>query len=145
MNPDQVLLHRFLAGAAGPAPMDTNPLAAALGARLLQVDAVRQRVVLDFLPGPLFVQGSGVLQGGAVASMLDFAMAFATLAVLPMERRCATVQLATSFLRAAPAGRCQAIGEIEKLGRSMAFTRAELRPADGGPLLATASSTLAIA
>lgn len=146
-NADQALIHRFLAGEGGPLPIDSNPLARALGSELRVIDQERQLVVIEFDPDPLFIQGTGVLQGGAVSAMLDFAMAFAVLARVPVGVSCATVAMTTSFLRAAPKGRYRATGEIERCGKTLAFARARLSRCDGDhdTVVATASSTLALA
>lgn len=99
---------------------------------------------LAFAPDPLFIQGTGVLQGGAVTAMLDFAMAFATLAHLPVGGSCATVNLNTAFLRPAPQGRYIAVGEVERRGRQLAFTHARLLREEDRAVVATATSTLAL-
>ena len=144
-NPDQALIHRFLEQRTlDPLPFDANPMARALGATLLAVDRERGRVELAFEPDPLFIQGTGVLQGGAVTAMLDFAMAFATLAHLPPDHSCATVNLNTAFLRPAPQGRYHAIGEVERRGKALAFTHARLQREADRTVVATATSTLAV-
>lgn len=143
-NPDQALIHRFLASDRQPMAFDANPMAVALGASLLAVDVEAGRVELRFAPQGLFIQGTGVLQGGAVTAMLDFAMAFATLARLPVGRSCATVNLNTAFLRPAPQGAYIAVGEVERLGKAMAFTHARLLRAEDGTAVATGTSTLAV-
>lgn len=143
-NPDQALLHRFAASGSAPTPFDTNPMARALGTTLRAVDRQTGRVELAFAPEPAFIQGTGVIQGGALTSMLDFAMAFATLARMPRGGSCATVNLSVAFLRPAAAGRYLAIGEVERCGRQLAFTRAQLLRQDDGQLVASASSTLAL-
>ncbi len=144
-NADQALIHRFMAGDGSPLPMGSNPLARALRAELRCVDAARQQVVVEFEPDPLFIQGTGVLQGGAVSAMLDFAMAFAVLARVPAGVSCATVTMTSSFLRAAPEGRYRAVGEIERCGKTLAFAHARLSRCDADETaVATASSTLAL-
>jgi uncharacterized protein (TIGR00369 family) len=143
-NPDQALIHRFLAEGGLPLRFDANPMAVALGATLLAVDAPAGRVELAFEPDPLFIQGTGVLQGGAVTAMLDFAMAFATLASLPPDHSCATVNLNTAFLRPAPQGRYVAVGEVERRGKALAFTHARLLREADRQVVATATSTLAV-
>ena len=115
-NVDQALIHRFLAAGAMPMPMDSNPFARALSCMLLHADIERGAVELEFDPDALFVQGTGVLQGGAVSGMLDFAMAFAVLARVPRGASCATVNMSTNFMRPAPQGRYRAIGEVERCG-----------------------------
>lgn len=144
-NPDQALIHRFIEGGCAPMPFDANPMARALGAALHAADLQAGTVELAFAPDSLFIQGTGVLQGGAVTAMLDFAMAFATLAHLPIGASCATVNLNTAFLRPAPQGRYLAIGEVERRGKQLAFTHARLLRATDRQVVATASSTLALA
>ena len=143
-NPDQVLIHRFLENGGQSLPVDSNPMAKALGATLLKVDVAAGQVDISFNPQPLFIQGTGVLQGGAVTAMLDFAMAFATMARLPASGSCATTNISTSFLRPAPQGRYVATGLVDRCGKAMAFTQSRLVEADTGSLVATASSTLVV-
>ncbi len=143
-NPDQALLQRFLASNGEPIPCDSNPLAEALGAELLAADAQAGTVLLAFEPQALFIQGEGVLQGGAITAMLDFAMAYAAMVRLPVGVSCATVNLSTAFLKPAPAGRYLARGEVDRLGKAMAFTQARLYTERNDSLVATANSTLAV-
>ncbi len=143
-NLDQALIHRFIDGGSKPIPFDANPMARALGAELRAADLQAGTVELAFTPDPLFIQGTGVLQGGAVTAMLDFAMAFATLAHLPVGGSCATVNLNTAFLRPAPQGRYIAVGEVERRGRQLAFTHARLLREEDRAVVATATSTLAL-
>jgi len=143
-NPDQALIHRFLAAGGQPLAMDSNPLSRALHCELLRVDATAGIVEVGFEPDPLFIQGTDVVQGGAVSAMLDFAMAFAVLARIPVGGSCATVTMTSSFLRPAPRGRYRAVGEVERCGRTLAFARASLLCGRRDDLIATASSSLAI-
>lgn len=113
-NADQALVHAFLKDPARALAIDSNPMALALGAELHAADPRAGTVTLAFQPQALFIQGTDVLQGGAVSAMLDFAMAFATLAHLPIGYSCTTINLSTAFLRPAPAGRYIAVGEIER-------------------------------
>ncbi|TXI70007.1 MAG: PaaI family thioesterase [Limnohabitans sp.] len=143
-NPDQALIHRFLQQGGGAMPINSNPMAKALQSTLLKVDRERGEVEIGFEPGDLFIQGTGVVQGGAVTAMLDFAMAFATLASLPPQASCVTVNLSTSFLRPAPQGRYIAAGTVDRCGKTLAFTQARLVRADTGQVVATAASSLAV-
>lgn len=139
-NPDQALIHRFVQQGGGAMPIDSNPMAKALQSTLLKVDRERGEVEIGFEPGDLFIQGTGVVQGGAVTAMLDFA----TLASLPPQASCATVNLSTSFLRPAPQGRYIAAGTVDRCGKTLAFTQARLVRADTGQVVATAASSLAV-
>jgi acyl-coenzyme A thioesterase PaaI-like protein len=76
--------------------------------------------------------------------MLDFGMAFATLAKLPPHSSCATVNLTTSFIRPAPKGAYVVTGQVDRCGKSLAFTQARLVSLDSGALVATGSSSLVV-
>ncbi len=143
-NEDQALIHHFVRGDGRPLQMDSNPLARALACGLLRVDLANGIVEVEFEPDPLFIQGTGVLQGGAVSAMLDFAMAFAVLARIPGGRSCATVNMNTAFQLPAPQGRYRAVGEVERCGKTLAFARAGLFRADTDKLVASATSTLVL-
>jgi uncharacterized protein (TIGR00369 family) len=121
-----------------------SPLAAQFGMRIHALDPERGAVEVGFTPGPAFTQTFDVIQGGAVATMLDFAMGMAMHARLPESRRFASVSLNVSFLRAVKPGPCIVTGEIERMGRRLVFARAALRGPDGS-IGATATSVLAIA
>jgi acyl-CoA thioesterase len=145
MTSDRELVRRFTHGSTqSPTPITTNPLACALNLVLVEARAQPGRVVLNCDPLPLFVQGAGVLQGGALSSVADFAMAFAAMSALTDDETATTITLEIAFLRAAPPGRYEAIGEILRKGRTILFARAELRSQGHPELVATAASTLAI-
>jgi len=141
MNTDGVFIARFLAGDRRPAVIDSNPLAMRLGARMIDADA-KGAAMLSFEPTQEFAQGAGLLQGGAVATMLDFAMAFAALAKLPAERSCATASMTVNFLKPATPGSYLATGVVERMGSQVAFVSATLRRADSEQVVATASSVM---
>jgi uncharacterized protein (TIGR00369 family) len=145
MNPDWIDLQNYIRQGQAAATLTSNPMSQALGMRMESVDLAKGEITLSFEPQGLFIQGAGVLQGGAVSAMLDFAMAFAVMASLPEGQSCATSSLNISYLRPAPKGRYIAVGETEKRGKALAFTRASLFP-EGAPdrVVATATSLLAI-
>ena len=141
MNPDQALVRRFAADPSRPLAVETNPLAASLRAELLRL--ADGRLEMAFAPGAEFLQGAQVIQGGVVGAMLDFAMGFVVMATLPEGLTTATAQLAVSYFKPVLAGRCTVAAEIERSGRTLAFTRATLRDASG-TVLATATSVCSI-
>jgi uncharacterized protein (TIGR00369 family) len=143
-NADLELIHRFVRGDGRPLQMDSNSLARALSCGLLRVDLAKGIVEVEFEPDPLFIQGAGVLQGGAISAMLDFAMAFAVLARVPVGRSCSTVNMSTTFQLPAPQGHYRAVGEVDRCGKTMAFARAGLFRADTDNLVASATSTLVL-
>lgn len=127
-----------------PVPVDTNPMARSLGATLVQRDPHSGRLSVSFEPDGAFVQGANLLQGGIVGAMLDFTMAFAAFGVVPSGHSVSTANLQVSFLRPAPLGRYTGTAEIERCGKSLVFTHAQLHDS-AGRLVATGSSTLAVA
>lgn len=143
INSDLALVHAALRGELGAMTSPGNPMAEALGTRIVAAEA--DRIVLEFERPSSFLQGAGVLQGGTVTAMLDFAMAFATLTGVAAGGSCTTVTMNVSFLRPALPGRYQAEGSIERRGRTMAFARARVINADTGAAVATATSALALA
>ncbi|MGH8228451.1 MAG: PaaI family thioesterase [Steroidobacteraceae bacterium] len=130
MNTDRVLAVQFLEGGGKPLPLASNPLARALAGELLELDAERGSALLAFTPPQQFLQGAGVIQGGIVAALLDFAMAFAALAALGgADRPFATATLQVSLMKPAPPGRYLARGRIVRKGRRLMFAEAALAPA----------------
>jgi uncharacterized protein (TIGR00369 family) len=145
MNSDREAVRAFTHGSTqSPMPITTNALACALNLVLVEARAQPGRAVLHCDPLPLFVQGAGNLQGGALSAVVDFAMAFAAMATLTEDETAVTTTLEMAFLRPAPVGRYEAIGEILRKGKAIVFARAELRPQGHPELVATAASTLAI-
>ncbi|HDR9761149.1 TPA: PaaI family thioesterase [Burkholderia cepacia] len=144
-NPDRELIRRFIEAPDTVDAIPLNPMAAALGLKVVRLNSVPREIELAFTPTPIFLQGVGVLQGGAVAGMLDFAMAFALLSKLGPEQSCATINLTTSYLRAAPIGEYRSVAEIERQTRSIAFLRAKLfERCSPETVIATAQGTFAI-
>lgn len=143
MNEDQLLIRRLQRKEIEHAPIVSSKLADALSGRISAVDPDSKWIELSYEPGPFFFQAEQVIQGGATATMLDFAMAFVALAAIPDGQSVATVNLNVAYMRAAKAGVLRAVGEIERQGRTLIFTRARLMQG-GDNLVATATSTLSV-
>ena len=143
-NSDLQLLRRVLAAPVLPQKVDSSPMARALGTTILELDAKAGRIVLGYEPGELFLQGAGVIQGGAIGGMLDAAMAMAALSGQPADKSVATASMNLHFLKAAPPGRYRAEGLVERAGRRLVYTRALLTAESDGALIATATSVLAV-
>lgn len=90
--------------------------------------------------GERWLNGGGVIQGGIVAGILDFAMAFAVLAKLGSNQALATTNLDVAYLRPCFPGHFEASAEVISLGRSVAFLKAVMTGPDG-KTVATATST----
>lgn len=123
-------------------PLDANPALVSLGT-VLESGAPGD-LTLRFTAPASAVQGNGAVAGGTLASMLDMAMAMAVLSVLPIGRTCATTNLSVNMIAGAQVGPLQVKANVDRSGRSVAFTRAALYDAAGERLLATASSSLAV-
>lgn len=128
LNPDREMIRRFVTAPPPVAPvaMATNPLLAAFGAELVCFDPAARALVMHFTPQQLFWQGAGVVQGGAVAAMLDFVMGFVGMAVAADGQSITTTSLNTAFYSAARGARYTARGIIEKPGRRVMFATATL-------------------
>jgi uncharacterized protein (TIGR00369 family) len=112
----------------------------ALKGRVLAFAAERKELRMEFELGLDFCHSVDVVQGGFITAMLDASMAHAVLAVEQFKVRVSSIDINVSFLRPARAGRYTAVGSIIKMGRSVAFLKAELFT-DQGELVATATSS----
>ncbi len=85
-------------------------------------------------------QNNGVVHGGAMASLIDTAAAFAVISVLPPEERATTADLTISYLRPLTSGRIRCTARILRAGRRLIVVSAEATNAAGN-LAATALTT----
>jgi uncharacterized protein (TIGR00369 family) len=138
---ERALVRRVIDQQLIDVPVTTNPLAIALHMRLLA--AQDGRVRLGFTVGDAFTQGNGVVQGGIVSAMLDFAMSFAAFSMVPASATVTTVAQTTNYFRPARSGEFTVEAELEKVGRTLINARASLRGPDG-VLLASATAPIAV-
>jgi uncharacterized protein (TIGR00369 family) len=82
-------------------------------------------------------QNQGVIHGGAVASLIDTAAAFAVLTQLDPNERVSTTDLTIHYLRPASSGRLTAEARIVRSGRRLFVLSVEVRN-DQQILVATA-------
>lgn len=85
-------------------------------------------------------QNQGVVHGGAIASLIDTATAFAIISLLPPREKVSTVDLAISFLRPVTGGRLKAVAKVVRAGRRLFVVSAEVFDTQGR-LITTALST----
>jgi acyl-CoA thioesterase len=118
--------------------IEAVPFAQLLGIELEKV--VPGEAILTLAIRPELSQNHGVVHGGAIASLIDTATAFAILTLLEPEERVTTVDLTISYLRPGLEGRLRATARVLRQGRRLLNTSAEVTN-EGGTLLATALST----
>ena len=91
---------------------------------------------------PEFENGAGAIQGGIITAMLDNAMSIALLRQTSFAYAIPTLELKTSYFRAARVGGALfGEGRVAHQGRSIAFLEGTLTNAEG-EVLATASATV---
>ncbi|MDQ3473612.1 MAG: PaaI family thioesterase [Acidobacteriota bacterium] len=118
--------------------LDNVPFAKFLGIELDEIDA--GVATLSFEIRPELKQNHGVVHGGAIASLIDSATAFAIISLLPTDEHATTVDLTISYLRPLTAGRARAVARVIRSGKRLIIVSAELFD-DRGTLAATALST----
>src|SRR6266550_6982835 len=118
--------------------IDAVPYARLLGIELEKV--VPGEATLTLAVRPELSQNHGVIHGGAIASLIDTATAFAILTLLEPEERVTTVDLTINYLRPGFEGQLRATARVLRQGRRLLATSAEVTD-EGGTLLATALST----
>ncbi len=85
-------------------------------------------------------QPYGLLHGGATASLIDTATAFALVSVLKKEEKTATVDLTIHYLRPVTEGSIKCLAKVVKAGRRLSTVSAEVFD-DNEKLIATALTT----
>lgn len=143
-NPDRLFIEQAITkgqfGVEGVA-IETNAFFRGMRTRL--VGGSPSKVEIAFTIGVDAIQGNGVVGGGALASMLDCAMATATLSALKQGSTCATINLTVNMLGPGAPGEFRAVAEVDRLGRRVAFASAKLFDARA-KLVATATCALAL-
>jgi uncharacterized protein (TIGR00369 family) len=138
VNADRDLLERAMRGPL-PLAVDTSPLAVELSAQILQVEPGEVR--LGYHASARFIQATGALQGGMLATMLDFGLAFAALTLRQPGESTATLSLTINYLRPALPGLYEVHARVVRSGRRVTYAEATLMQ-PSGEFVATATSPL---
>jgi len=85
-------------------------------------------------------QNQGVVHGGAIASLIDTASAFAVLMQIDINERVTTTDLTIHYLRPITSGRMTATAHIVRAGRRLFVLSVEVTN-DANALVATAVTT----
>ncbi|OWW18119.1 PaaI family thioesterase [Noviherbaspirillum denitrificans] len=125
---------------AGAFPLD-NPALESMGVRITAWRT--DHVELELLLLPTMRNRSGVVHGGTICALLDAATGYAGLFSPPGEEplHAVTLSLTSNFLSNGTGTRLSATGTVEKKGRSIYFSRAEVW-LDGETLVATGVATM---
>lgn len=118
--------------------LGTVPFARLLGIELDDLGSGTATLGLDIRKE--LTQNHGVVHGGAIASLIDTATAFAIISLLTPEEKVTTVDLTISYLRPLTSGRITAVARILRSGRRLFVVSADVFGKDG-KLAATALST----
>ena len=85
-------------------------------------------------------QPYGVLHGGATASLIDTAMAFACISCLPEGEKTTTIDLTVHYLRPVTKGEVFCTAKVVRAGKRILTVSAEVT-GEAGKLVATSLST----
>ena len=140
-NPDRAVIAACIQSSAKNITMNSSPLLEALKCQI--VEASEKRIRLRFQPDVAYVQGNGVVCGGIVATMLDFALAFAGLTTCGEGESAVSISLNVNYLGPVLPGHFLVDANLATNGFRIAQAEAKLLSPDG-TILATATSPLAM-
>ena len=114
------------------------PSAALLGWTLRDVDTAAGTIEIGFTADERFLNPAGNVQGGFLAAMLDDTQGPALFAMTGGKVYAPTIDFTISFLKPALPGGFVGKGRVISLGKTIAFTEAELFD-ESGDLVARAT------
>jgi uncharacterized protein (TIGR00369 family) len=114
------------------------PYARLLGIELEEIEA--GTATLSVKVRSELTQNHGVVHGGAIASLIDTATAFAIISLLDSPEKVTTVDLSVSFLRPVTRGRLTAAATVKRAGTRLFVVSADVFDSQK-KLIATALST----
>jgi uncharacterized protein (TIGR00369 family) len=117
--------------------------AATLGFKLLEIDAEKGTIRVQFEGKEEFLNPLGHVQGGFLCAMLDDTLGPALVATLPKDHFAPTIELKVNFIKPAKPGLLIGTGRVVSRGGTIAFLSGELST-EQGELLATATATARI-
>ena len=120
--------------------LDTVPFAKLLGIQLESVVAGHAVLVMPIREE--HKQNNAIVHGGAIASLIDSAMAFAIIPLLTENERTTTVDLTIHYLRPLTEGVAKATARVVRAGRRIVVVSADVLDHQER-LAATAVSTYA--
>ena len=118
--------------------LDDVPYAKLLEIKLAEIDS--GTATLKMPVRKKLTQNHGVVHGGAMASLIDSATAFAIISLLEPQEKVTTVDLTISYLRPVTKGTLHCAAKVVRSGRRLLVVSAEVFD-DSQKLVATALST----
>ena len=110
-------------------------------AEVLELNYKSQSLKMSFNPDEFFCHSDGtILQGGFVTTLLDASMAFLIMQILEFKKVPLSIDINVNFLASGGPKLTIAEAKVIKIGKSIAFSSAELF--QGNQLIATASSSI---
>ncbi len=116
----------------------TTPYLKLLGIELVEI--TEEKAVMSLEMQEKLRQPYGLLHGGATASLIDTAMAFAVIAAIGTEDKATTVDLTVQYLRPHTEGKVVCTAKVLRAGKRLLFLSAEVVN-EQGKMTATALST----
>ena len=110
---------------------EAPPSANLLGWTLRAIDPDAGTIEIGFTADERFLNPAGTVQGGILAAMLDDTQGPALFGSTHGEIYAPTIDFNVSFVKAAKPGKFIARGRVVNIGRTIAFTEAELFDEDG--------------
>jgi len=107
------------------------PSAALLGWTLRKIDPEAGTIEIGFTADERFLNPGGTIQGGFLAAMLDDTQGPALFAMTGGAVYAPTIDFTISFVKPARPGRFVGRGRVVSVGKTIAFTEAELFDAAG--------------
>lgn len=123
-NLDQLILRNFMNQLPVESHTAGNPLAQQLNLNIEHVSP--QHIQLSYDVNKAFTQGGGVIQGGIVSAMLDFAAAYIGLINVDDDKVVVTTNLSVNYLRPALPGKYFADAYLDKTGSKMVYASAKI-------------------
>ena len=118
--------------------LTTVPFARLIGIRLDELEFGQASLFLDVRDE--LKQNNGVVHGGALASLIDTATAFAGTTVIRATERLATADLTIKYLSPLTSGRAIALANVIKTGKRLITIAVNVQDQDGTPIAAALST-----
>ena len=111
-----------------------------LGSKGFELSKDNESITMNFDVGEELTHSNGtIVQGGFITAMLDTSMAHLIIFKMNGEYNPLTLSINVTFLAPGSPGQFTASAKVDKLGKSISFTSANLH--QHGKLIATATAT----